>query len=95
MFLRNKIFAYASFSLIILGGCATSQPALKGRLDPNLGSAVRANVDAQAVTPSPAQKANTYIPADPIRAALVRKNYRENMAPNPNASTSSTSGGGR
>ncbi len=63
--------------LAALGGCATAGPALEGRLDANLGTAVRANIAAQAVAPTAKQKADTYIPSDPNRAALARKNYRE------------------
>jgi len=68
----------SGIALIVLAGCATTKPALEGSLDPNLGAAIRTNMQAQAVTPTAKQKANTYIPADPSRAALARKNYREN-----------------
>ena len=63
--------------LVILGGCTTVQPALEVRLDPNLGAAIRTNIQTQAVAPTAKQKANTYIPADPSRAALALKNYRD------------------
>jgi len=68
---------FGGLTLVVLGGCATAKPALEGRLDPNLGAAVRTNIQAQAVAPTAKQKANTYIPADPSRAALALKNYRE------------------
>ncbi len=63
--------------LILLGACQTSGPALTGQLDYDLGSAVKHNADAQFVRPTAAQKANTYIPADPARAALAYKKYQE------------------
>ena len=67
----------------VLSGCATSQPALQGQLDPSLGSAVRANIAQHAVAPTAAQKANTFIPADPTRAQQARENYRQNTVPEP------------
>ncbi len=69
--------------LLVLGGCATAGPALEGQLDPNLGGAIRANVQAQAVAPTAQQKANTYIPSDPHRAALALKNYRDGKVKDP------------
>jgi len=77
---------YACVSLIgpvLLSGCMTSTPALNGQLNKDMGSAVKANIQAQAVTPTPAQKANTFIPADPTRTSAARKNYRENTIPEP------------
>ncbi len=64
-------------------GCTTSKPVLKGQLDPMLGHAVQTNTDAQFVAPTDKQKADTFIPADPARAALARKNYKENTVPFP------------
>jgi hypothetical protein len=61
----------------LLSGCTTAQPALDGQIDSLLGNAVRANVMAHAVIPSDEQKNNTYIPADPARAALALKHYQE------------------
>ena len=69
--------------LVTLGGCTTAGPALEGRLDPNLGAAVRTNVQAQAVAPTAQQKANTYIPSDPSRAALALQNYRDGKVKEP------------
>ncbi len=80
--------------LIALAACQTSQPALQGGLDTNFGDAIRHNTAAQAVLPTPAQKANTYIPADPARAAMARKKYQENTIEElENISASSASGG--
>ena len=73
----------------VLGGCATSKPALQGQLNPEFGSAVKANVAAHAVAPTAAQKANTVIPADPIRTQKARQNYRENTIPEPSRVNSS------
>ncbi|NNC36975.1 MAG: hypothetical protein EX271_12920 [Acidimicrobiales bacterium] len=71
-------------SVLVLGGCATSKPALEGQLNPALGHAVDANKAAHAVAPSAAQKANTFIPADPMRAQQARQNYRNNTIAKPN-----------
>jgi len=71
---------FGAVALVFVGGCTTvqhAQPALKGQLDVQLGAAVRANIQAQFVAPTPKQKADTYIPADPSRAALARKRYRD------------------
>ena len=89
MYFSKKPLACAAIALMILGGCATAKPALEGRLDTELGSAVKANINAHAVTPTPRQKANTYIPADPSRAALARKNYRENTVEEPQSGNQS------
>jgi hypothetical protein len=73
----------------VLGGCATSKPALHGQLDPTLGSAVKANIAAHAVAPTAEQKANTFIPADPTRTQQARQNYRDNKVPEPQRVNSS------
>ena len=83
MYLSKKTIACAGLSLFILAGCTTSKPALQGRLDANLGDAVKANTQAHAVAPTAAQKANTYIPSDPSRAATARKNYHEGTVKEP------------
>jgi len=92
MYLNKQVIACAGLSLFILAGCTTAKPALEGRLDANLGDAVRSNAQAHVVAPTPAQKANTYIPADPTRAALARKNYRENTVEEPIAINQKKSG---
>jgi hypothetical protein len=38
---------------------------------------------AQAVAPTPEQKANTFIPADPAKRAKARENYRTGETPDP------------
>ena len=68
---------------LTLSGCATASPSLKGSLSSGFGDAVQSNMNAHAVAPSAQQKANTYIPADPSRAALARKKYRENTVADP------------
>ena len=78
-----KISVMCVATVSVLGGCATSQPALQGKLDPHLGSAVKANVSVHFVEPSAAQKANTFIPADPTRTSKARQNYRENKIAEP------------
>ena len=93
MLIRKKTLLCGGIFALLLTGCATAKPALEGTLDPKLGYAVRANIQAQAIAPTAQQKANTYIPADPSRAALARKNYRENTVQAPQ--TTSPSGSGR
>jgi len=83
MYLNKKSVLCTGITLLILGGCTTAKPALEGRLDTEFGNAVKSNVAAHAVAPTPSQKANTYIPADPNRAALARLNYRENNVTDP------------
>lgn len=70
-------------AVIALGGCINGSAALNGSLDKNLGQAVQSNRDAQAISPSPEQKADTHIPADPARAETARQNYRQNTVPEP------------
>lgn len=70
-------------TLVFLGACATSQPVLQGHLDERLGTATRTNIAAHFVAPSAEQKANTFIPADPARTALARKDYEEGSLPVP------------
>jgi hypothetical protein len=76
-----KLSSLAAF--VLCAGCATSKPALQGQLDAQLGAAVKANIAAHAVEPTPEQKANTFIPANPARTGLALKQYRENTVPNP------------
>lgn len=76
-----KIAALATF--VFCAGCSTSKPALQGQLDAHMGAAVKANIAAHAVEPTPEQKANTFIPADPARTGLAREHYRENTVPRP------------
>ncbi len=79
--------------LVSLGACQTAQPALTGQLDRELGSAVKHNIEAQFVRPTAVQKANTYIPADPTRAALARKRYQEDKVKEPKMSKPTVTGG--
>lgn len=83
MYLNKKSALLTSITLLILGGCATAKPALEGKLDTEFGRAVKSNISAHAVAPTPSQKANTYIPADPDRSAMARQNYRENNVEEP------------
>jgi hypothetical protein len=61
---------------VILSACTSSRLALEGQHD-NFGSANKANIQAHAVTPDPAKKADTYIPADRERVRAAREAYRE------------------
>lgn len=86
---------YSSLGLVVLmAGCATSKPALSGQLDPQMGAAVKANIAMQAVAPTAVQKANTFIPADPARTGLARKNYKENLVPEPERINQASGDGG-
>ena len=93
---RNlKITIAVMTAACVLSGCATSTPALHGKLDPTLGSAVKANIAKHAVAPTAAQKANTFIPADSTRTRQARQNYRDNKIPDPVRELSSKSGSGK
>ena len=83
MQIKKSVLTCSGLMALVLGGCATANPALEGSLSSGFGDAVIANMNAHAVAPSAQQKANTYIPADPSRAALARKNYRENTVADP------------
>lgn len=72
----------ATLSLITLSACATTQPALQSGSS-EFGNAVRHNIAAQAITPTPEQKANTFIPADATKRAKARENYRKGETPEP------------
>ena len=76
-------FCLTGLLLTGLTACTTATPALNGQLDTDLGTSVRANIAAMTIAPSAKQKANTYIPADPARAALARKHYREDKVEAP------------
>jgi len=47
------------------------------------GSAVRQNIAAQAVEPTPEQKQNTYIRPDSQRMAQARERYRKDLVEKP------------
>jgi len=72
----------ASSSLMALSACATTQSALKTGSS-EFGNAVRHNIAAHAVAPTPEQKADTYIPADAAKRTKARENYREGETPEP------------
>jgi len=67
---------------ISLSACATTTPATTAHA-PTFGKAVKHNMAAQAVAPTPEQKANTFIPADPAKRAKARENYRTGETPVP------------
>ncbi|MDB2437951.1 hypothetical protein N9W89_04500 [Hellea sp.] len=71
-----------SLSLLALSACATTQPALHSGSS-EFGKAVRQNIAAQRVAPTPEQKANTFIPADASKRAKARENYRNGVTPEP------------
>lgn len=52
-----------------LSACAVTYPPL--------GDAMTHNINAQAIAPSPEQKANTFIPADITRQKLARDAYKK------------------
>ena len=69
--------------LVASSACATSKPALEGQLNSEFGAFAKHNIAAHAMPATAAQKANTYNPANPARAALARKNYEENTIDKP------------
>lgn len=77
-----KIKAALCLSAITLSACATTGPAL-GDHSATFGGATAQNITAQAVAPTPAQKANTFIPADRARQQLARDNYRNDTVKKP------------
>lgn len=77
---ERKILLLSAVAL--LGACASGGPALHEH-SVTFGEAVAQNKAAQAVAPTPSQKANTFIPADRARQALARQKYRENKVAEP------------
>jgi len=75
-----------TLSLVVLSACATTKPALKSGSS-EFGNAVRHNMAAQAIAPTPEQKANTFIPADATKRAKARENYRNGETPDPQPTT--------
>lgn len=71
-----------TLSLIALSACATTKPTLKSGSS-EFGNAVRQNIAAQAIAPTPEQKANTFIPADATKRAKARENYRNGTTAEP------------
>lgn len=69
-------------AILGLSACATTKPALQNG-SPEFGEAIRHNIAAQAVAPTPEQKANTFIPADATKRAKARENYRNGNTPEP------------
>ncbi len=65
-----------------LCACATSRPALSGQ-DNSFGASNHANIQAHAITPDPALKADTYIPADRERVRAARESYRNGEVKEP------------
>ena len=86
MTIKTGVLSILATSLVT--ACASTSPALSGRLDTQLGVSTKANIAAQAVAPTDKQKHDTYIPADPAREALARKNYRENTVQEPKRASS-------
>lgn len=86
--MKKSILKYSICLIIvpIFGACASSGPALHGQLSSDFGAAVKTNISAHAVAPTPEQKANTFIPANAKKTALARKNYEEGSEPKPKTS---------
>jgi len=64
---------------VIAAGCQTtvSEPSA------NFGAAVKHNITAQAIEPTPEQKQNTYIRPDSNRTAIARERYRKDEVEKP------------
>jgi len=80
--MKQKYTPLSALVLLSLSACATTSPALSDH-SATFGQAVKANIAAQHVAPSPQQKANTYIPANRARRALAIKRYEENAVEAP------------
>ncbi|GEM_PF-978073 len=72
-------------ALTALSACATSVPTAQDH-SPTFGAAVAHNTAAQAIAPSPEQKADTYIPANRARRTLAKKRYEADEVKEPQAS---------
>ena len=68
-----------AISGILISGCATSTDTTRS----DFGVAVKHNIAVQAVQPTPEQKANTFIPADPDRRDLARQRYKADEVEKP------------
>lgn len=83
--------ATLSLATLNLAACATTQPATSTRTE-SFGKAVSANLAAQIVAPTDAQKANTHIPANRARRKLAYDAYETDQVKKlPDAAT--TNGG--
>lgn len=73
--LKSSSLLFISCGLL-LTACTSSRMAMEGQHD-NFGAANHANIEAHSVTPDPAKKADTYIPADRERVRAAREAYRQ------------------
>ncbi len=78
----NKILLATCCGFLLSACATTNQPSMKAGHH-NFGKAVKANMAAQMVAPTPEQKANTYIPANRERQRLARKAYEEDKVKEP------------
>lgn len=69
-------------AIVTLSACATTTPATQAHA-PTFSQAVKHNMAAQTVAPTPEQKANTFIPADRVKQNTARENYRKGETPEP------------
>jgi hypothetical protein len=77
----SKLIALGALAGLTLSACA-SRPALESST-PNFGDAVAANIAAQRVAPTAAQKADTYIPPNRTRQNLAREAYEKGEIADP------------
>ena len=70
-------------ALVSLAACQTSTPALESSLSEGFGDAVRQNIEVHAIAPTPASKADTYIPADASVQQRARQAYRDGEVEEP------------
>lgn len=66
------------FSVSAFAACQTMETPT-----PEFGSAVRHNIAAQTVEPTPEQKQNTYIRPNSQRTAAARERYRKDQVEEP------------
>lgn len=74
------------FAILGLGGCASTTPALDIG-SPDLGDAVAHNIAAQRISPSPEEKANTFIPPNRARQKAAREAYENGTVAAPETIT--------
>ena len=69
--------------VLLLAACQTAAPAVEPELHAEWGSAVRHNIQAQAIVPTEAERNNRFIPSDRAVRTRALKNYREGTVPEP------------
>lgn len=77
--MRTKKILLLGAAMSLLSGCQTTMD----ETSEVFGQAVRHNIAAQTIEPTPEQKQNTYIRPDSQRMALARERYRKDEVEEP------------